>query len=62
MLPKLAWDRVVKSPSESQKGNDFRPMVFLIAARGGVGLSPFRSMILTHPKLDRLNASGQFGS
>jgi hypothetical protein len=35
MLPKLAWDRVVKSPGESQKGNDFRPMAFLLAAQGG---------------------------
>ena len=40
MLPKLAWDRVVKSPSENQKGNDFRPMAFLLAARGGSGFRP----------------------
>jgi hypothetical protein len=40
MLPKRAWDRVVKSPSESQKGNNFRPTAFLLAARRGSGFRP----------------------
>jgi hypothetical protein len=40
MLPKLAWDRAVKSPSESQKGNNLRPMAFLLAARRGSGFRP----------------------
>jgi hypothetical protein len=62
MLPKRAWDRVVKSPRESQKGNNRRPMAFLLAARRGVRFSLFKSLILTHPKLDRLNASEQFSS
>jgi hypothetical protein len=35
MLSKRAWDRVVKSPGESQKGNNFRPIAFLLAARRG---------------------------
>jgi len=40
MLPQLVGDRVVKSSSESQKGNDLRPMAFLLVVRRGSGLRP----------------------
>ena len=40
MLPKRAWDRVVKSPRESQRGNNRRPMAFLLMARRGSGFRP----------------------
>jgi hypothetical protein len=36
----MLWDRVVKSPNESQKGKNFRPMSFLLAAQRGSGFRP----------------------
>jgi hypothetical protein len=36
----LRGNRVVKSPGESQEGNNLAPMAFLLAARRGSGFRP----------------------